>query len=77
MRWSYEGMVDDTDVDYSIDWGCTKCTNMNKGEKKRCADCGSWRFSRKKKSLLSAPPLPPPLPPNEEETTEGVSTYIE
>lgn len=74
MRWSYEGppgensnMVDDTDVDYSINWRCTKCTNMNKGKKKRCAECGSWRFSRKKKSLLSAPSLPP----NEEETTEG------
>ena len=60
-------MVDDTNVDYSIDWRCTKCTNMNKGKKKRCAECGSWRFSRKKKSLLSAPSLPS----NEEETTEG------
>jgi hypothetical protein len=55
VRWTYEGLpVDDAsvdgeaDIDRSIDWTCKKCNKVNKGEKKRCADCAGWRFSRKK-----------------------------
>lgn len=39
------------DVDVSVDWSCAKCEHVNKGVKKRCASCSTWRFSRKKVRL--------------------------
>lgn len=42
------------DIDYSVDWTCKKCSNVNKGEKKRCAQCSIWRFSRKRARLSSS-----------------------
>lgn len=62
IRWSYAEetttggsgttslMEEPNNVDPNIDWVCKveSCKNVNKGSKKRCFKCFSWRFSRKK-----------------------------
>eukprot|EP00804_Cyclotella_cryptica_P007139 CCRYP_009715-RA/>CCRYP_009715-RA protein AED:0.07 eAED:0.07 QI:181/1/1/1/0/0/2/744/459 len=37
-------------VDLTLDWVCKNenCKTVNKGSKRRCSNCFSWRFSRKK-----------------------------
>ena len=64
IRWSYanESAANDAalasaeeqrNVDPNVDWVCKveSCKNVNKGSKKRCFKCFSWRFSRKKARL--------------------------
>ena len=59
IRWSYNhGGTDqvpvmteeEANVDPNVDWVCKveSCQTINKGIKKRCSACFSWRFSRKK-----------------------------
>ncbi|KAL7485318.1 hypothetical protein ACHAW6_010905 [Cyclotella cf. meneghiniana] len=38
------------EVDFTVDWLCKNenCKTLNKGSKRRCSNCFSWRFSRKK-----------------------------
>ena len=61
IRWSYAGsteagnaLIENDDdliaVDPDVEWTCKTeaCKTVNKGTKKRCSACFSWRFSRKK-----------------------------
>lgn len=57
IRWSYTGndrvplmSEEEANVDPAVDWVCKveSCQTINKGVKKRCSACFSWRFSRKK-----------------------------